>query len=222
MPARNPFIVTIDGPAGVGKTTLAKKVAEALHVAYLDTGAMFRAVATWIGPGAWDLPEETLAGCLDTVQFEVRGVGAETQLFRNDCLVGPKERTEEVGMWASRLATRPAVREFMKDMQRQFGARTSLVAEGRDMGTVVFPDAAYKFFLDADPRVRAGRRAAQLRDMGKEADEEVIFEAIEARDRQDRSRAVAPLAPAPDAVIIDTTTLDLDEVFARIMQFFRD
>ena len=222
MPARNPFIVTIDGPAGVGKTTLAKKVAEALHVTYLDTGAMFRAAALRLGPGAWDLPGEALASRLSGLSFDLQGVGGLSRLSCDGRPVGDEIRTEEAGMWASRLATRPEVREFMKDMQRQFGAHMSLVVEGRDMGTVVFPDAAYKFFLDADPRVRAKRRAAQLREIGKEADEEAIFEAIEARDHQDRNRSVAPLVPAPDAVIIDTTTLDLDQVFARIMQFFGD
>jgi len=214
MPNLSPFVITIDGPAGVGKTTLAQKVAEALHIAYLDTGAMFRATALSLGSGAWDLPGEELAGRLSGLTFELDG----SRLFRSGRLVGDEIRTEEAGMWASHLGTRLEVREFLKERQREIGARTPLVAEGRDMGTVVFPNAFRKFFLDADPRVRAERRATQLRQMGKEADVAAIEATLRARDHQDRTRAVAPLIPASDAVVIDTTSLDLDAVFARIMR----
>jgi len=214
----SPFIITIDGPAGVGKTTLAKKVAEALHVAYLDSGAMFRTMALRLGVNAWELPGQILVPRLSGLSFDVQGVGAATRLFCDKSPVGLEARTEEVGMWASRLATRPEVRDFLKERQREIGAHTSLVAEGRDMGTVVFPNAAHKFFLDADARVRAERRATQLRQMGKEADVSAIEADLRARDHQDRTRAVAPLVPAPDAVVLDTTALDLDEVFARIMR----
>lgn len=215
------MVVTLDGPAGVGKTTLARKVAQELRVAFLDTGAMFRATALKLGEGAWDLPGEELDRRLAGITFSLSGMGRTSTLSCCGEPVGDEVRTERVGMWASHLAARPEVRERQKAAQRAMGADTPLVAEGRDMGTVVFPSAAHKFFLDADPRVRAGRRAAQLTQMGKKADLEAIEASIRARDDQDRNRAIAPLIPAPDAVVIDTSGLTLDEVFQRIMRSIR-
>jgi cytidylate kinase len=216
--ASDPLIITLDGPAGVGKTTLARLVAEALDVAYLDTGAMFRVTALKLGQGAWDLSGDVLAARLEGITFDLTGTGLDSRLLCDGRQVGDEVRSEEAGMWASNLAARPEVRERQKAAQRAIGRRTSLVAEGRDMGTVVFPGARRKFFLDADPRIRAGRRAAQLREMGREADLEAIEAAIRARDAQDRNRAVAPLVPAGDAVVIDTSGLDLEAVFQRVMR----
>lgn len=211
------LVVTIDGPAGAGKTTLAKRVAAALGVAYMDTGAMFRVAALRLGPGAGTWPGPAIREALSGLTFSLRGVGADTELLACGERAGDEIRTEEVGYLASTLATRPEVRAFMRDAQRDLGRRGSLVAEGRDMGTVVFPDAARKFFLDAAPEVRAARRAAQLAAMGRPADQAAILADILRRDEQDRNRAEAPLRPAPDAVIVDTSGLDVDGVFAAIM-----
>lgn len=212
-----PRVVTLDGPAGVGKTTLARRVAEALGLAYLDTGAMFRATALALGPGARELPEAELRARLAGLDFGLSGGGAASVLRLNGRAVGDEVRTEQVGMMASDVATLPVVREFLKAAQRAVGRATALVAEGRDMGTVVFPEAAHKIFLDAAPEVRARRRCEQLRAMGAPAELAAITEQIRARDHQDRNRAVAPLRPAPDAVVIDTGALDIDGVFAAIM-----
>lgn len=210
-------VVTLDGPAGVGKTSLARMVAQALGVAYLDTGAMFRVTALKLGDGAWELPGETLTARLAPMEFRLTGAGADSALWCDNAPVGEEVRTETVGMWAARLAGRPEVRDFQKTAQRAIGAKVSLVVEGRDMGTVVFPQARYKFFLDAAPRVRAERRAAQLAEMGAPADVDEIEQAIRARDALDRNRPIAPLTPAADAVVIDTSLLSLQQVFAALM-----
>jgi len=212
-----PLVITLDGPAGVGKSTLARMTAQALGIAYLDTGAMFRATALALGEGSWDLPGEALLARLPGIDFGLAGIGEGSVLTCNGAAVGDEVRAERVGRWASRLAARPEVRARQLHVQRALGQGTSLVAEGRDMGSVVFPGARFKFFLDASPGVRALRRADQLRLMGREADLAAIEASIRERDRQDRERPIAPLAPAPDAVLVDTSELSLEEVFARIM-----
>ncbi len=212
-----PLVVTLDGPAGVGKSTLARMLAKRLGLAFLDTGAMFRAVAWRLGPDSWTWPEERIAQRLQGLRFGLDGAGEATQLLLDGRALGPEIRTEEAGMWASNVATLPVVRRFLKQAQQDLAKSASLVAEGRDMGSVVFPGARHKFFLDADPAERARRRALQLRDMGREADEAAILAQIQARDLQDRTRAEAPLKPADDAVVLDTTHLDLEEVFDAIL-----
>ncbi len=215
-PRALPRIVTIDGPAGVGKSTLAKRLAGHLGIAYLDTGAMFRGTALALGQGSWEWPEDKLAAALAGLAFSLAGTGADSRVCLNGACLGDEIRTEQVAMWASNVATLPAVRAFQKAAQQAMGRTTSLVAEGRDMGTVIFPQARPKFFLDASPQVRARRRLLQLREMGKPADLEEITASIIARDHQDRTRAAAPLVAAPDALVIDTGPLGIDQVFAAM------
>ncbi|GAB7022130.1 (d)CMP kinase [Salidesulfovibrio brasiliensis] len=210
-------IVTIDGPAGVGKSTMAKRLAKHLAIAYLDTGAMFRATALFLGENGWELPEAEIASRLDSLRFGLSGSGADTVLHMNETPIGDEIRTEQVGMWASNVATLPVVRTFLKKAQQDLGGRFDLVAEGRDMGTVVFPSAPSKFFLDATVEVRAKRRFDQLVEMGKPADLHELETAIAARDHQDRNRATAPLKPAGDAVLIDTSGLTIEEVFQALV-----
>lgn len=213
-----PFIVTIDGPAGVGKSTLAKRVAAALGVAYLDTGAMFRTVALAVfSPDGPPLAGEALRTVLESFDFALQGSGENTGLLCNGRLVGNEIRTEEAGMRASKAGQIPEVRAFLKTAQQRLGAGFSFVAEGRDMGTVVFPEALCKLFLDARADVRAERRRLQLREMGIDEDLADLTRQIQARDDEDRNRPIAPLRPAADAVFIDTSDMDIDRVFAACM-----
>lgn len=219
--AETRLVVTIDGPAGAGKTTVSRRSAGALGLAYLDTGAMFRALALKLGEGGHLLPEPELDARLAAMRFGLSGRGEETRLLVDGQGLPAEARTEKVGGWASKLAALPVVRARLLAAQRELGRETALLAEGRDMGTVVFPEAPFKFFLDAAPEVRARRRELQLIGLGKPADYAAILESIIARDKQDRERAVAPLRPAPDAVCIDTSALTEDAVLARIVATVR-
>ncbi len=224
----SPFIVTLDGPAGVGKSTLAKRLAAALGVAYLDTGAMFRTLALHLAKNGYQPGEAAGGACaaddpklrnlLGGCAFSLRGTGASTELLCNGSPVGDDIRSEEAGMMAAKIAVLPQVRDCLKAAQQELGAAFSLVAEGRDMGTAVFPAAACKIFLEADPEIRATRRCLQLREMGASCDLAELTEQIRQRDEQDRNRAIAPLRPAEDAAIIDTSRLSIDEVFTAILQ----
>ena len=209
-------IVTLDGPAGVGKSTIARKLADALEIPYLDTGAMFRGVAWKIGCCS-DLSDEELTRELLNMKFTLHGDGQDSYLKLNGEALGDEIRTEEVAFAASTCAQRVPVRDFLKKAQLSIGESSSLVAEGRDMGTVVFPQASDKFFLDADVEERARRRFLQLRTQGKDADMAHIVDQIRIRDAQDRNRPVAPLKAAEDAIIVDTTEMNLQEVFEAIL-----
>ena len=212
-------IVTLDGPSGVGKTTIARMLADNLGIAYLDTGAMFRSVAYAFGEGAWERPVDQLVPELNRLDFDLEGVGRHSELLLNGYPLAPEIRTEEVGLWASHIARIPVVRDFLRRNQQAIGRVTPLVAEGRDMGSVVFPQAEHKFFLDASIDVRAQRRFEQLKEMGMQEDLERIQAQIRIRDDQDRNRAVAPLRPADGAKIIDTGATDIEGVLALILSF---
>ena len=181
-------IITLDGPAGVGKSTLAKRLATILGIPYLDTGAMFRTIALRLGPGAEALPEDELRARCKAFRFKLQGGGEHSVLLCNGVPVGPEIRTEEVGRLASRLATSTVVRDCLKEAQRSLG-ESGLVAEGREM-----------------------RRFEELQAKGEPADLAQITEMIRQRDDMDRNRAVAPLKPAADAVIVDTSDLGIEGV----------
>ncbi|PTN37001.1 (d)CMP kinase [Desulfonatronum sp. SC1] len=216
--SEQPLVVTLDGPAGSGKTTVARMVADRLGIAYLDSGAMFRAFALGLGAQSWTWSEDVLGDRLVGLKFALQGRGGEAALLLNGEPLGEKIRREEVGMWASNLAKVGVVREILKQAQQRLGAGTSLVAEGRDMGSVVFPQARYKFFLDAAPEERARRRWLQLKEMGVDEDLDALIANLRQRDDQDRNRAIAPLKPADDAVIIDTAGLTPGQVVERIVE----
>ncbi len=209
-------VVTVDGPSGAGKGTLSSLLASKLGWHFLDSGAIYRVLA--VATLHHDLPcddEESivpLATGLD-VSFETEGEGTRIILEGED--VTDDIRTEQVGAVASKVAALPRVREALLRRQRAFQHEPGLVADGRDMGTVVFPDAIVKIFLTASAEARAERRYAQLKEKGMDVNIARLLTDIQARDERDSQRAVAPLVPAEDAVIIDSTDLDITQVFEK-------
>ncbi|MFW6055599.1 MAG: (d)CMP kinase [Thermodesulfobacteriota bacterium] len=211
------MIITIDGPAGVGKTTISLAVAEKMKVAYLDSGAMFRGLALALGSGSWNWPLNRLREALEGFCFSLHGIGGTSRLLLNNKPLSEAIRTETIGVWASHLGRIPLIRDKLKKAQQELGREKDLLAEGRDMGTVIFPQADYKFFLEADPAERAKRRWLQLRAMSVEADLEELVKDMRLRDEQDRTRPIAPLFPAPEAFILETTSMTQKEVIAAIL-----
>jgi cytidylate kinase len=203
-------VIAIDGPSASGKGAVAHQVAEALGFHCLESGALYRLVAL-AGP---ERPEQTARA----MQVEFRG----GLIFLSGQDVTEKLRGESVGVRASDVAQRPAVRRALLERQRAFRRPPGLVAEGRDMGTVVFPDAALKVFLTASPAVRAQRRHKQLIDKGIDANLAALSRDLAQRDARDAARAVAPLAPAPDALQLDSSDRPLEEVVGLILEWCRE
>jgi cytidylate kinase len=215
-------IVTIDGPSGVGKSTLSRKVAAALGYTYLDTGAMYRAVALFLQRLQIDLGDEQAVGsALSGMKLQLLPAEREdgdVGVMVNGEDVSSAIRTPEAGMLASLVSAIPVVRKRLTEMQQALGQQGKIVAEGRDTGTVVFPDARWKFYLEADLEERARRRVMQLRSAGQEVDAQELLAMIVKRDRDDQERTLAPLQKADDALSIDTTSLDIDEVCTKMLE----
>jgi len=214
------MIITIDGPSGVGKSTVSKSVARILGFTYLDTGAMYRAVALRVKMDSIDIDDDkSLESLLNHTEIGFgRRENGDLVIILNNEDVTEKIRTPEVSRLSSDVATKKAVRIKLVHLQREMGKIGNMVAEGRDMGTYVFPDAAFKFYLDASLDERARRRREQLSQSGDDADIQSVKYEILKRDAQDMERSESPLHPAANAVIIDTTNLSSDEVTDRIIK----
>ena len=212
-------ILTIDGPSGSGKGTISRAVAERLGWHYLDSGALYRAVglaAAWEGVDLSDA--EAVAQCArrTEIRFETQGAG-EPHVIVNGKDATRQLRTETAGAAASAIAAQPPVRAALLDLQHGFRRLPGLVADGRDMGTVIFPDAPYKVFLTASAGERAQRRYKQLKEKGVSVNLDSLLHEIAARDERDAGRAVAPLKPAEDAVVVDSTGTPIAEVIERVL-----
>ncbi len=222
----NKNIVTIDGPSGVGKSTISRQVAKELGFTYLDTGAMYRGVGLHVKLTEIDPSDEiAIASAMRDLDLELKPATVENEdvgVVINGRDVSLEIRTPEVSMIASQVSALGVVREKLTEMQRSIGSKGKIVAEGRDTGTVVFPQAAFKFFLDATPEERARRRVDQLRRNGEEVNEEDILAMTIKRDRDDSSRSLAPLKKAMDAFCIDTTSLSIAEVKEQILGKVKD
>jgi len=211
-------VLTIDGPSGAGKGTISRIVARRMGWHYLDSGALYRAVgvaASWADIDTSD--GSALVRCTFDTRVEFVEQGDAMRVLVNGSDATDELRLETTGALASAIAAIPEVRTALKERQRAFRNLPGLVADGRDMGTVIFPDAAFKVFLTASAQERAERRHKQLKDKGVSVSFDDLLREIMARDARDAQRTVAPLKPADDAVLIDTTGIGIDDVVARVM-----
>ena len=211
--------IAIDGPAGAGKSTIAKKVAAKLNFVYVDTGAMYRSIALYvIRNGADPDSEVDMANALDKIDVSIAYEDGTQHIFLNGEDVSTAIRQEEVGNMASKVATKAAVRAKLLDLQRNLAASQDVIMDGRDIGTFVLPQAEVKIYLTASVEERADRRYKELVEKGQTPDLEQIKKDIEARDYQDMHRDIAPLKQAEDAILIDSSDMTIDEVVGEIIR----
>jgi cytidylate kinase len=211
------LLITIDGPAGAGKTTVSRVLADRLGYRYVDTGALYRGVA-YIARDRGVLPEDdaALGRMLAGLRLVLQRGPAGSRILADGEDITERLRTPEVSMLASTVSARPVVRAFLLNLQQELGRKKAVVFEGRDMGTVVFPEADLKFFLSASEAARAKRRFAELQGARAGSLEEVSRD-MRRRDEQDRTRALAPLKPAADAIRIDSSDLTVEQVVALML-----
>ena len=215
--------IAIDGPAGAGKSTMARACAKELGYLYVDTGAIYRTVGYYMrlmGVGPKD--KDGIARLIDEVNIDIRYEDGVQHMILNGADVTGEIRTPEISMYASGVSAQPCVRAFLLDMQRQLARTHNVVMDGRDIGTVVLPQADVKIFLTAAPESRARRRLLELEGRGQKTDFETVLRDIVQRDEQDRNRPIAPLRQAEDAVLLDTTRLNLEESLAAMLFLIKE
>jgi CMP/dCMP kinase len=214
------LLITIDGPAGAGKTTVSRRLARKLGYRYLDTGALYRAVALKAAENEVSSDHDLEMLCQNLTLNFVHEDGV-FRLFCNGEDVTDRIRTNEISMMASKISAKPVVRKTLLSVQREMGKKKEVIAEGRDMGTVVFPDADIKFFLDATPKTRALRRYQEIGLKSAQTLKQVEDQ-IKKRDKNDSSRELAPLKAAPDAIIIDSTKFSIEQVVEQMFKYISD
>lgn len=215
--------VAIDGPSGAGKSSMAKRLAAELGYTYVDTGAMYRSVGLYaLRAGKDPADNSAVEALLPQIHLDILLKDGTQHVLLNGEDVSAAIRAEEVGMAASAVGANPAVRAFLLDTQRNLAKSRDVLMDGRDIGTVVLPDATVKIFLTASPEARAERRFAELQAKGEQADFETVLADIRRRDDQDTHRATAPLRQAEDAVLVDTSELDIEQSFALLKKTILD
>ena len=215
--------VAIDGPAGAGKSTLSRKLAKSLDYIYVDTGALYRAVGLKFSKKGFDTDlKGDIEAVLKETIVDIKFIDKEQRVFLDGADVSDEIRTPVASMMASAVSAKPAVRQFLLDMQRNLAKNNNVVMDGRDIGTVVLPNAQVKIFLTADVKVRAMRRFNELKEKGIEESFEAVLADMEKRDYNDSHRATAPLKQADDAVLADTTDLSFDESLELLQKIVKD
>ena len=218
----NTFSIAIDGPAGAGKSTVAKALAKSLDAMYLDTGAMYRAIGLALHRAGVDLEDpEAVAASVDGVDIAVRYLDGAQHIFLSGEDVSETVRLPEVSIYASQVSAVPHVRERMVALQRQIAEGQNVVMDGRDIGTAVLPNATLKVYLDASPEVRARRRCLELEQKGTPQPYEDVLEDMKARDYLDTHRAASPLKKADDAVVVDSSDLDQRQTVDALLALAR-
>ncbi len=204
--------IAIDGPAGAGKSSIAKILAKKMGYIYVDTGALYRAVGYFVvSRGISTTASDEVVKCLDLIDVQLRYVDGQQRVFINDDDVSEKIRTAEISMAASNVSAIPKVREFLFDLQQDIAKNNNVVMDGRDIGTVVLPNADVKIFLTASPEERAKRRYKELIAKGQKVTYDDVLADVKTRDHNDSTRATAPLKQADDAVLVDTSDLDFEQ-----------
>ena len=215
--------ITIDGPGGAGKSSVAQRVAAKLGFLYVDTGALYRAIGLFmIEKGADPGDSHTVIPLLKEISVSLKHKNGEQRVYLNGRDVSDKIRSDDVSMAASRVSPIPEVRSFLLSLQRDIAKSNNVVMDGRDIGTVVLPDAGVKIFLTASPEERAKRRYLQLTHKGMKVDYDAVLADLKQRDYNDSHRAVSPLKQAEDAVLVDTTGDDLNQTVNRLIQIVKE
>ncbi len=216
------MVIAIDGPAGAGKSTVAKFLAKKLNIVYLDTGAMYRAIGLKVYDDGCEMSDhDRIKELLDAADIEIKYEDGTQTVWLDGKDVSKEIRLNHISKMASDVSAIPFVRVKLVEMQRKIASKQSTVLDGRDIGTVVFPNAEYKFFLTATVDERANRRYKELLEKGQNADLEIIKKEIEQRDYNDSHRVTSPLKKADDAIEIDTTGMNIEQVCAKISEIIR-
>lgn len=215
--------IAIDGPSGAGKSSMAKRLAAELGYTYVDTGAMYRSIGLYaLRAGQNPADQAAVTALLPQIKLDIRLEGGVQHVYLNGEDVSEAIRAETVGMAASAVAVHPSVRSFLLDTQRDLAKSRDVLMDGRDIGTVVLPNATVKIYLTASAQARATRRQAELLAKGEDADYQTVLADIQRRDEQDSNRAVAPLKQAEDAILVDTSDIGIEQSFALLKKTILD